>query len=121
LKFGREVKTPAWQAGLANRTLTLRDLLIEAAFSGGEEYHIRALRLGPKVHLPCSGIGSDGLATVDDGRTAWILKPIRPTIDDGSTNFADKVKVRRSTPMARLSFLSMFGRTLIWRSDVLVS
>jgi hypothetical protein len=26
LKFGREVKTPAWQAGLTNRTLTLREI-----------------------------------------------------------------------------------------------
>ena len=47
-----------------------RNLLIEAAFSGVEEYPIRALRLSPTGHLRWSGTGSGGLATIDDGRTA---------------------------------------------------
>src|SRR5262249_1843621 len=46
-----------------------RDLLIEAAFSGVEEYRIRALRLSPTGHLRWPGTGSGGLATIDDGMT----------------------------------------------------
>jgi len=38
LKFGREVRTPARQAGLTSRALTLREIFfIEAAFCGVEE------------------------------------------------------------------------------------
>jgi transposase-like protein/IS1 family transposase len=36
LKFGREVKTPAWQAGLTNRTLTLREIFSSLLFLGSK-------------------------------------------------------------------------------------
>jgi hypothetical protein len=46
-----------------------RDLLLEAVFSEVEEYHIRALRVGPTGHLRCWEIGSGRLTTIGDGRT----------------------------------------------------
>jgi hypothetical protein len=58
-------------AGWCNRAAAdlKRDLLSEAAFCGVEEYHIRALRLGPAGQLPYSGGASGSLATIDDGST----------------------------------------------------
>jgi hypothetical protein len=46
-----------------------RDLLIEAAFCGVEESHIRAFRLGPVGPCGCPGNASGSLATLDDGST----------------------------------------------------
>jgi IS1 family transposase len=71
LKLGQEVRTPAWQAGLTDRALTLREIfssrllfvvsrnvlfeLFDSDASVG--FHIRGVRLGR-------------LATIDDGSTA---------------------------------------------------
>jgi hypothetical protein len=63
LQFGRELRTPAMQAGLTYRALTSRD------FSGVEECPIRALRLGPVRQRRCLANASGGLATLDDGST----------------------------------------------------
>ena len=45
------------------------DLLIEAAFCGVEDGHIRALRNDPAGQFPYSGSPSGSLTTIDDGST----------------------------------------------------
>jgi hypothetical protein len=76
VKFGREVRTPAMQAGLTRRRLTLREifsskLLVVAA----KDVPICAVRNGSVGQFPESGSASGGLATIDDGSTddepAW--------------------------------------------------
>ena len=70
LKFGREVRTPAMQAGLTRRRLTLREIFSSRmALSGVEECSIRALRLGSVGQRGCLANASGGLATLDDGST----------------------------------------------------
>ena len=70
LKFGREVRTPAMQAGLSGHRADIkRDFLIENGLSGVKECPIRALRLGPVGQCGCSGNTSGSLATFDDGST----------------------------------------------------
>ena len=70
LKFGREMRTPATQAGLTRRRLTFkRDLLIENGFSGVKECPIRALRPGRIGQLGGPGNTSGSLATFDGGST----------------------------------------------------
>jgi len=54
LKFGREVRTPAYQAGLTKRVLTFREIF-SSTFSGVEECPLRALQFGPSGQLSCSG------------------------------------------------------------------
>src|SRR5688572_19732287 len=68
LKFGREVRTPARQAGLTSRALTLREIFSSRlCFCGIEGCAIRAVRLGPVRQSSCLANASGGLATLDDG------------------------------------------------------
>jgi IS1 family transposase len=70
LKFGQAVRTPAQQAGLTNRALTLREIFSpRLLFVVSKECSSRALRLSSAGHLCHSGSGSGSLATIDDGST----------------------------------------------------
>jgi hypothetical protein len=71
LKFGQKVRTPAQQAGLTNRALTLREIFSpRTAFCGLEKCPSRPLRLGSAAHFCHSGSGSGSLATIGDVSTS---------------------------------------------------
>ena len=74
LKFGREVRTPARQAGLTKRALTLREIFSSRElFLASKNVLFALFETVRPVSFPIRGVRSGGLATIDDGSTITII------------------------------------------------
>jgi hypothetical protein len=62
-----------------------RNLLIENLFAVAEERHLPAFCFGPAADLHPSGIGYNGLATIDDGSTPNVEAIRNATPSSGPT------------------------------------
>jgi hypothetical protein len=72
LKFGREMRTPAIQAGLTTRRLTLTEIFPSAMLLWFSE----KVKFGESTVLGANASG--GIATIDDGSTArWTIRSSR--------------------------------------------
>ena len=78
LKFGREVRTPAMQAGLTRRGLTLREIFSSRmVFLASKNVLFALFDSVPSGQCRYSANASGGLATIDDGSTIGPNLPAR--------------------------------------------
>jgi hypothetical protein len=104
-KFGWEVRTPARQAGLTSRALTLRGIFSSRLlFVASKNVLFSLFETARPVSFPIRASTSGGLATVDDGGTA------NTENEPSDRHYLQKVSFGRSTTAKRSRSLKSSDR-----------